>query len=64
MEKVCKILFVKSTYINKLENIRMKFLSEEKLFTSYFILGSISDIFLKRYLKWGIKDKNKNKKEK
>ena len=37
-------------YSVKLENIRIKVLSEEKLFTSYFILGALSDIFLKKYL--------------
>ena len=37
-------------YSLKLENIRIKVLSEEKLFTSYFILGALSDIFLKKYL--------------
>ena len=40
----------KSHYTIKLENIRIKVLSEEKLFTSYFILGALSDIFLKKYL--------------
>ena len=40
----------KSHYTIKLENIRVKVLSEEKLFTSYFILVALSDIFLKKYL--------------
>ena len=62
--KTCKILYVKlcclkNTYINKLENIRMKVLSEEKLFTSYFVLGALSDIFLKRYLNESINYENK-----
>ena len=36
-------------YSIKLENIRIKVLSEGKLFTSYFILGPLSDIFLQKY---------------
>ena len=52
--KIFKILysklFCKNTSITQLQNLRIKVLSEEKLFTSYFILGALSDIFLKKFL--------------
>ena len=50
----------KNHYIINLENIRIKVLSEEKLFTSYFILGALSDIFLKKYLNNNNNNNNTN----
>ena len=37
----------KNNNINKIETIRKKVLSEEKLFTFYFVLGSLSNNILK-----------------
>ena len=38
----------KNIIINRIVNIRKKVLSEEKLFTSYYILGNLSDVILKK----------------
>ena len=45
-----KLCCIKNNYITKLINIRTKVLSEEKLFSSYYILGALSDIFMKHFM--------------
>ena len=43
-----KFCLKKNAIIQQLIGIRIKVLSEEKLFTSYYIIGSLSDKLLKR----------------
>ncbi len=46
-----KFCFKKNAIIQQLIGIRMKVLSEEKLFTSFYIIGSLSDKLIKRQSK-------------
>ncbi len=39
---------INNNNINKIENIRIKILSEEKLFSYYFILRTLNNITLKK----------------
>ena len=55
---------IKNNNINKIENIRRKVLSEEKLFSSYFIIRNLNNIILKKNQNFNINKinfkKNKN----
>ena len=50
---------IKNNNINKIEDIRKKILSEEQLFSFYYILGALNDIFIDKNQKFKIRIKKK-----
>ncbi len=55
---------MKKNNISHIITIRKKVLSEEKLFTTYFILGTLSNIFLNNYQNNNLVNKTDIKKNK
>ncbi len=50
---------IKNNNINKIEKIRKKILSEEQLFSFYYILGALNDIFIDKNQNFKIRIKKK-----